>query len=130
MSILAITHVPIVVPDQDEALAWYVDKLGFVVREDHTDPEHGYRWLTVAPERSSGAHFILMTPQEAGDEKRIGANGMSVLASDDVAGDCAAFAKKGVKMIDGPSQVGWGMTAIIADRYGNRYYLVQAPGQS
>ena len=127
MSILGITHVPIVVPDQDEALAWYVDKLGFVVREDNSDPDQGYRWLTIAPQGSSGAHFILMTPQESGDEKRIGANGMCVLASDDVAADCSAFAKKGVKIMDGPNQVGWGMAAIIADRYGNPYYLVQTP---
>ena len=127
MSILGITHMPIVVPDQDEALAWYVDKLGFVVREDTSDPEQGYRWLTIAPQGSSGALFILMTPQEPGDGKRIGSNGMCVVASDDVAADFTAFAEKGVKIMDGPNQVGWGMTAIIADRYGNPYYLVQAP---
>ena len=130
MSILGLTHIPIVVPDQDEALAWYLDKLGFVVREDSSDPEQGYRWLTIAPAGSSGASFILMTPQEAGDEKRIGNNGMCILASDDVTADCALFKERGVKIVDGPNQVGWGMTAIIADRYGNLYYLVQAPSES
>jgi catechol 2,3-dioxygenase-like lactoylglutathione lyase family enzyme len=129
MSILAITHIPIVVPNQDEALAWYVGKLGFVIREDSTDQNEGYRWLTIAPEGSSGAHFILMTPQEEGDDKRIGRNGMAVLACDDVAGDCKALAEKGVEILDGPNKVGWGLTAIIADRYGNPYYLVQAPSQ-
>ena len=130
MSILAITHTPIVVPDQEEALRWYVDKLGFVVREDVSDAEHGYRWLTIAPADSSGAHFILMTPREPDDEKRIGGNGMCILASDDVAADCKLLAQKGVRILNGPNQVGWGMTATIADRYGNSYYLVQAPGPS
>jgi catechol 2,3-dioxygenase-like lactoylglutathione lyase family enzyme len=129
MSILAITHIPIVVPDQDEALAWYVNKLDFVVREDSTDQNEGYRWLTIGPSGSSGTSFILMTPQETSDDKRIGNNGMCVLASDDVAGDCKAFAEKGVKILDGPNKVGWGLTAIITDRYGNPYYLVQAPSQ-
>ena len=129
MSILAITHIPIVVPDQDEALAWYVNKLGFVIREDSTDQNEGYRWLTIAPEGSSGTHFILMTPREAGDDKRIGSNGMAVLACDDVAGDCKVLAEKGVQILDGPNKVGWGLTATIADRYGNSYYLVQAPSE-
>ena len=38
------------VHDQDEALAFYTEKLGFEVREDVTMPEMGnFRWLTVAP---------------------------------------------------------------------------------
>ena len=129
MSILAITHIPIFVPDQDEALTWFMDKLGFVVREDSSDPEQGFRWLTIAPADNSGVCFILMTPQEPGDEERIGANGMCILASDDVTADCKAFDENGVKIVDGPNQVGWGMTATIADRYGNLYYLVEAPSQ-
>jgi hypothetical protein len=55
---------------------------------------------------------------------------MCVLASDDVAGDCEAFAASGVPVLDGPTQAPWGTTATIADLYGNPYYLVQgsAPG--
>ena len=130
MSILGLTHVPIVVSSQDEALTWYTEKLGFVVREDNSDAEQGFRWLTIAPAGNSGACFILMTPNEKGDEQRIGKNGMCILASSDVAADCAAFKEKGVKVLDGPNQVGWGVTAIIADLYGNQYYLVQAPEAS
>jgi predicted enzyme related to lactoylglutathione lyase len=130
MSILALTHIPVVVPNQDEALTWYTEKLGFVVREDNSDAEQGYRWLTIAPAGNSGTCFILMMPHEPDDEKRIGKNGMCILASDDVTADCAEFKEKGVKILDGPNQVGWGMTAIIADRYGNQYYLVQAPDAS
>lgn len=130
MSILALTHIPIVVPNQDEALTWYTEKLGFVIREDNSDAEQGFRWLTIAPAGNSGTCFILMTPHEPEDEKRIGNNGMCILASDDVTADCDEFKENGVKILDGPNQVGWGMTAIIADRYGNQYYLVQAPEAS
>ncbi|MGI8593508.1 MAG: VOC family protein [Solirubrobacteraceae bacterium] len=45
-----ISHVNVWVDDQEEALAFYRDKLGLVVREDVTVPEMGnFRWLTVGP---------------------------------------------------------------------------------
>ena len=48
---LRITNIGLWVHDQDEALAWYTEKLGFELREDVTLPEFGdYRWLTVGPE--------------------------------------------------------------------------------
>ena len=45
-----LSHVNVWVHDQDEALAWYTEKLGFEVREDVTLAELGdFRWLTVGP---------------------------------------------------------------------------------
>ena len=125
MSIKSITHVPVVVADQDEALAWYRDKLGFVVCEDNAELVAGYRWLTMAPEADRSTRFILMLPQEEGDTSRIGRNGMCVMSSDDVVGDCQALGAAGVRVLDGPTRADWGTTAIIADLYGNPYYLVQ-----
>lgn len=125
MTIRSITHLPVVVPDQDEALAWYRDKLGFVVCDDNADLTPGYRWLTVAPAADRRTQLILMTPQDDRDQARIGNNGMCVMASDDVEGDCKVFAAAGVRVLDGPTQQAWGTTAIIADLYGNPYYLVQ-----
>ena len=127
MAIKSITHVPVVVPDQDEALAWFRDKLGFVVCEDNADLVPDYRWLTVAPAADRGTRFILMLPQEEADKARIGANGMCVMASDDVAGDCAALSGAGVRILDGPNDAPWGRSATFADLYGNLYYLVQPP---
>lgn len=125
MAITSITHVPVVVPDQDEALAWYRDKLGFVVCEDNADLTPDYRWLTMAPPSDRSTRFILVPAQDEGDEARIGRNGMCVMTSDDVAGDCSALAASGVRILDGPNPAPWGTTAIIADLYGNPYYLVQ-----
>jgi catechol 2,3-dioxygenase-like lactoylglutathione lyase family enzyme len=122
---MSITHVPIVVPDQDEALRWYQDRLGFVVCEDNAELVPDYRWLTVAPGADRSTRFILMLPQEEADVGRIGKNGMCVLACDDVEGDCQSLAGNGVRIVDGPNRAAWGTTAIIADLYGNPYYLVQ-----
>ena len=128
MTIKSITHVPVVVPDQDEALAWYRDRLGFVVCEDNAELVAGYRWLTMSPAADRSTRLILMLPQEEGDRERIGKNGMCVMASDDVAGDCETLSAAGVRILDGPNREAWGASATIADLYGNPYYLVQPPG--
>ena len=56
-----LSHVNVWVHDQDEALAFYTEKLGFEVREDVTLPELGdFRWLTVAPPGQSDFALALM----------------------------------------------------------------------
>ena len=56
-----LTHVNQWVNDQDEALAFYTDKLGMEIREDATLPEMGnFRWLTVAPPGQSDVAIVLM----------------------------------------------------------------------
>ena len=57
-----VSHVNVWVHDQDEALAWYTEKLGFEVREDVTLPElGGFRWLTVGPVGQPDFALALMT---------------------------------------------------------------------
>ena len=57
-----VSHVNVWVHDQDEALAWYTEKLGFEVREDVTLPELGdFRWLTVGPVGQPDFALALMT---------------------------------------------------------------------
>ena len=66
------------VHDQDEALAFYVDKLGWTVREDLSPPElGGFRWLTVAPTADADTAVVLMAipgepvfTQETADQLR------------------------------------------------------------
>jgi catechol 2,3-dioxygenase-like lactoylglutathione lyase family enzyme len=51
------------VHDQEEALAWYTQKLGFELREDVTLPEFGdYRWLTVGPPGQPDVALTLNVP--------------------------------------------------------------------
>ena len=59
----AISHVNVWVDDQDEAKAFYTEKLGFEVREDATLEEFGgYRWLTVGPPGQPDVNIILSAP--------------------------------------------------------------------
>ena len=60
------------VHDQDEALAFYTEKLGFEVRSDVTLPEMGdFRWLTVGPAGQEDIAIVLMAiPGAAGVRRR------------------------------------------------------------
>ena len=46
---MELTKVTLVVRDYDEATAWYVSRLGFVVREDVPMPDQGKRWVVIGP---------------------------------------------------------------------------------
>ena len=58
---MKISTAQIWVHDQDEALAFYTEKLGFEVRSDVTLPEMGnFRWLTVGPPEQEDVAIVLM----------------------------------------------------------------------
>src|SRR6187200_716062 len=57
---MRIANAQLWVHDQDEALAFYTDKLGFEVRADVTLPEMGFRWLTVGPPGQEDISIVLM----------------------------------------------------------------------
>ena len=98
------------VHDQDEALAFYVDKLGWTVREDLTPPElGGFRWLTVAPTAESDTSVVLMaipgepvfTDETAGQVRDLlskGAVGAIFLTTDDVQAEYEALKARGVDL--------------------------------
>ncbi|ANG62248.1 hypothetical protein A8C75_06915 [Marinobacterium aestuarii] len=127
MTIKSVTHLSVFVRDQDEALDWYRDKFGFVVCDDNSDFMPGFRWLTVAPMQGGWPQLVLMPPMQEGDQARIGANGFCVLASDDCRADCELLRARGVRVAEEPSEVPWGVSAIVLDLYGNPYNLVQPP---
>src|SRR6202011_3477542 len=57
-----ITHVNVWVHDQEEALAFYTEKLGLEIRDDVTLPElDNFRWLTVGPVGQPDIALVLMT---------------------------------------------------------------------
>lgn len=126
-----VSHVPIVVRDQQEALDWYTDKLGFEVMTDQPMPEGQGRWLTVAPPGQAELEIIL-EPLEwglAGDdpdtkETVIGRNGL-VFSVDDCEATVDELRERGVEIISEPEEVPWGISALIADLYGNVHNLVE-----
>jgi len=123
MAITHITHVTLYVENQQEALAWYQQKLGFEVCMDNND--FGFRWLTICPKGNPTTQFVLMSPNDE-NEARIGNRAMCILGTNDCQGDCTHLEQVGVEIVDPPSELPWGISAVFKDLYGNPYNLVQA----
>lgn len=126
MTISRVSHLTIYVEDQDEALSWYVDKLGFDVVMDNSEVVPELRWLTVSPAGNNATQFVLMPVRSDSDRSRVGTNLMTVLSTDDCVAETRRLEQLGVKIVDPPTEVPWGMSAIIRDLYGNPYNLVSA----
>src|SRR5262249_48586407 len=89
-----LAHVTVMVKDQQAALAWYTEKLGFEKREDEQFGD--YRWLTVAPPGQRDVSIVLNPPRSAEEEARLGCGTMWVLYTDDCKRDYAALAARGI----------------------------------
>ena len=131
-----ITHVSLItvwVADQDEAKAFYVDKLGFVVGTDITMGD-GYRWLTVAQPDHPELQLTLMCPgppldeEDAATFRRMMAKGSLPavgLATDDCRKTHEELAAKGVDVVQEPADRPYGVEAIVRDNSGNWLVLVE-----
>lgn len=119
--------VALVVRDIDEALAFYVEALGFEVRED-TDLGGGRRWVVVAPAGSTGTGLLLARADGPDQEARVGdQTGGRVgffLRTDDVARDHARATAAGVRFLEEPRHEPYGTVVVFEDLYGNRWDLI------
>ena len=125
--ITKVTHATIWVKDQDEALKFYRDKLGFKVVSDDANTMPNYRWLTVAPPQQNGFEIVLnlaTTPEQLAG---VGRQGIFVLNSTDIHADYTALKAKGVKLQTEVNVNPWGSDFVFEDLYGNDFDLVQAP---
>jgi len=127
-----IKSIPVFVSDQERALEFYRDKLGFEVMMD-IPVTHGVRWLTVAPP-DQPTEFILFPPaMAAGVEsddlrRRVGSWTGIVLTTDDCRGTYERLVEQGVKFAAEPRRQAWGgwMTE-MSDPDNNRFQLVERP---
>lgn len=117
----------LLVRDYDEALAFYVGKLGFSLIED-SELGGGKRWVVVAP-GAAGTRFLLA---KAGDDQQMaligGQGGGRVwlfLHTDAFDADHARFSAAGVKFLEDPRHEVYGSVAVFEDLYGNRWDLLQ-----
>jgi catechol 2,3-dioxygenase-like lactoylglutathione lyase family enzyme len=121
--------VSLVVRDYDEALAFYVGKLGFTLVEDTPIPEQKKRWIVVAPPGSTGARLLLARASSPEQNARIGnQTGGRVflfLHTDDFARDYDAYRRNGVEFVRPPKQEPYGTVAVFRDLYGNLWDLIQ-----
>lgn len=126
-----LAHVALVVRDYDEALAFYVGKLGFTLVEDKPVPEQGKRWVTIRPPGAAAdATTILLARAATPEQERFtgdqaGGRVFLFLATDDFDRDHAAFTAAGVEWVRPPTTHDYGRVAVFADLYGNLWDLVQ-----
>ena len=130
----AITHHGIYVLDQDEALDFYVGKLGFEVSADF---DLGFmRWLTVFLPSDPERHILLETPgppslsRETAAEVRglvsKGASGLAmILATDDCRKTHDELVAKGVEITQEPTEQPYGIDCGIRDPFGNHIRITQ-----
>jgi catechol 2,3-dioxygenase-like lactoylglutathione lyase family enzyme len=121
--------VSLVVRDYDEALAFYVGKLGFTLVEDTPIPEQKKRWVVVAPPGSTGARLLLARASSPEQTARIGnQTGGRVflfLHTDNFARDYDAYRRNGVEFVRPPKREPYGTVAVFRDLYGNLWDLIQ-----
>lgn len=117
--IKAIKFIGVPVRDQQRALEFYTNQLGFRVITDQPFDD-SQRWIELGIGRS-GSGIALFTPK--GHEDRIGTfTGISFVA-EDVMETCRELAQKGVTFIQEPKKADWGTSAIFADPDGNQFVL-------
>lgn len=125
----AIVHIALVVDDYDDAIGFYVGKLGFELIEDSYQPEQDKRWVVVSPPGSTGATLLLA---KASKEEQLpfvgnqaGGRVFLFLNTDDFWRDYHAMLAKGIHFVREPKQAPYGMVAVFADLYGNLWDLLQ-----
>ena len=123
--------VSLVVPEYDEAVAFYVGILGFTLIEDSFVPEQNKRWVVVAPPGATESRLLLARASNPEQSSRVGnQTGGRVflfLYTDDFDRDYRAFREKGVVFVREPSQQPYGTVAVFRDPWGNLWDLFQ-PG--
>jgi len=126
--------VSLVVPEYEEALAFYVGILGFTVIEDSFVPEQNKRWVVVAPPGSTESRLLLARASTPEQSSRVGnQTGGRVflfLYTDDFDRDYRAFRGRGVVFVREPSEQPYGTVAVFRDPWGNLWDLFQPKAES
>jgi uncharacterized glyoxalase superfamily protein PhnB len=118
-----VSTVTIAVKDQDEALEWFTEKLGFEKRMDMRTA--AMRWLTVAPTQQMEVELLLANWYP----DRIGKNPTWVLSTRDCQNAYEELSAKGVEFTQKPQPRPYGVEAVFVDLYGNKYALLAPPGE-
>jgi catechol 2,3-dioxygenase-like lactoylglutathione lyase family enzyme len=129
------SHATIFVNNQDEALDFYTNKLGFKV---HTDAMVGadFRWLTINAPDQPDFEIILMEPKPgmlmdeptANQLRAImdkGVLGAGAFNTDDCRGTYEELKSKGVQFVSEPAERPYGIEAVFKDNSGNWFSLTE-----
>jgi uncharacterized glyoxalase superfamily protein PhnB len=134
---MKIANAQLWVHDQDEALAFYTEKLGMEVRADVTLPEMGdFRWLTVGPPGQEDVSIVLMAipgppvmdAETAAQVETLMAKGFAgtvFLTTDDCQATYEELSARGVEFTEPPEKRPYGIDSGFRDPSGNAFRLTQ-----
>jgi uncharacterized glyoxalase superfamily protein PhnB len=134
---IKIANAQLWVHDQDEALAFYTEKLGFEVQADVTLPEMGdFRWLTVGPPNQEDVSIVLMaipgapvmdeeTRNQVRDLMAKGFAGTVFLTTEDCQASYEELKARGVEFTETPEKRPYGIDSGFRDPSGNSFRLTQ-----
>jgi catechol 2,3-dioxygenase-like lactoylglutathione lyase family enzyme len=134
---MKIANAQLWVHDQEEALAFYTEKLGFEVRSDVTLPEMGdFRWLTVSPPGQEDVAIVLMaipgppmmdeeTTRQVEELMAKGFAGTAFLTTDDCRGEYEHLKARGVEFTETPEERPYGIDCGFRDPSGNSIRLTE-----
>jgi predicted enzyme related to lactoylglutathione lyase len=131
-----LTYAQVWVHDQDEALAFYTEKLGMELREDVTVPEMGnFRWLSVGVAGQDVAITLMAVPGppvfDEDTRKQIhallakGASGGLFFSTDDCRASYEELKGRGVEFSQEPTEQPYGIDAGFRDVSGNHFRMTQ-----
>jgi catechol 2,3-dioxygenase-like lactoylglutathione lyase family enzyme len=122
-------YVAIVVREYDEAIEFYVKKLGFSLVEDKYVPAQDKRWVVVIPPGSKGTGLLLA--RASTDEQKTyignqtGGRVSFFLGTDDFWRDYEEMRSQGVVFVREPKKESYGTVAVFQDLYGNLWDLLE-----
>lgn len=125
----SIVHIALVVREYDEAIDFYVGKLGFELIEDSYQPAQDKRWVVVAPPGGTGTTLLLARASRPEQQPFVGnqAGGrvFLFLNTDDFWRDYERFRAAQVRFVRAPKEEDYGIVAVFEDLYGNLWDLLQ-----
>lgn len=124
---MRLSALTLIIPDYDDAIAYYTGTLGFTLIDD-IDQGHK-RWVRVAPDPAAHTGIILAQPGDDIQRAAIGNQGAGrvwlFLETDDFAADHTRLIAEGVRFEEEPRHETYGTVAVFADKFGNRWDLIQ-----
>ena len=121
--------VSLVVDDYDDALAFFIGKLGFSLVEDSDVPEQSKRWVVVTPPGATESRLLLARASNEQQKSRVGSQtGGRVflfLHTDNFWRDYERYKANGIVFVREPKREPYGMVAVFKDLYGNLWDLLE-----
>ena len=126
---LRLSDVTYLVRDHDEAIDFFVDALGFVLREDETNAAGGRRVVVGPADGGTGLVLAPANAAEAADAvgRQAGGKVAFFLETDDFAEQHARMTASGVRFREEPRHEEYGTVAVFEDLYGMPWDLIQPP---